>query len=197
MKNTLYLLEMGMDDKEILTDIKNHRIRTIENIDIIYKGEKYNMFFEFCVAPDYETLIVNTEYHKKEISVNGIAWDQTCRLSKLESEINRFYDYTRKNILKIVNKYKTGEKFTDICLVNAEAKKIIKKVGGFREIDILGENKDFQTEGSSYFEIGDTWTKDHKIVRCNKEIWVKTGNGKKLEVVDFCEVDLITGKITG
>ena len=37
-KNILYLLEMGMNDNNIKTDIKNHRIRVIENIDIIYKG---------------------------------------------------------------------------------------------------------------------------------------------------------------
>lgn len=47
MANVLYLRKMGMDDDSIKTDVKNHRVRVIENIDIIYKGEKYNMFFEF------------------------------------------------------------------------------------------------------------------------------------------------------
>ena len=46
-KNVLYLMEMGMNDNTIATDVKNHRVRVLENIDIIYKGEKYNMFFEF------------------------------------------------------------------------------------------------------------------------------------------------------
>ena len=43
----LYLREMGWNDANIPTDIKNHRIRTIKNIDIMYKKESYNMFFEF------------------------------------------------------------------------------------------------------------------------------------------------------
>lgn len=47
MANVLYLREMGMDDNSIKTDVKNHRVRVLENIDIIYNGEKYNMFFEF------------------------------------------------------------------------------------------------------------------------------------------------------
>ena len=38
---------MGIDDNAISTDIKNHRIRVIDRVDIIYKGIKYNMFFEF------------------------------------------------------------------------------------------------------------------------------------------------------
>lgn len=38
MANVLYLRKMGMDDDTIKTDVKNHRVRVIENIDIIYKG---------------------------------------------------------------------------------------------------------------------------------------------------------------
>ena len=47
MKNTLYLLEMGCNDPEINTDVKNHRVRVVERVDIIFKGKPYNMFFEF------------------------------------------------------------------------------------------------------------------------------------------------------
>lgn len=39
MANVLYLRKMGMDDDTIKTDVKNHRVRVLENIDIIYKGK--------------------------------------------------------------------------------------------------------------------------------------------------------------
>ena len=105
-------------------------------------------------------------------------------------------EYTKESILKIVNRYKVGEPFTDVCLIETTAAGIIRNKGGYREKEIFGENKDFQTEGSSYFSIGETWTEEHKTVRCNKQEWKPTKNGRHLEVTDFCEVDLITGKIT-
>ena len=98
--------------------------------------------------------------------------------------------------MKIVNRYKIGEPFTEVCLIETTAADIIRRNGRYRELDILGENKDFQTEGSHYFTIGKTWTNKHKIVRCNKQEWKPCGNGRHLEVTDFCEVDLITEKIT-
>ena len=45
MANILYLREIGMDDDNIKTDVKNHRVRVIENIDIIYKGGKIQYVF--------------------------------------------------------------------------------------------------------------------------------------------------------
>ena len=44
--NILWLLSMGMKNDD-LNDIKNHRVRVVENIDIERNGKKYNMFFEF------------------------------------------------------------------------------------------------------------------------------------------------------
>lgn len=47
--------EMGMNDNTITGDIKNHRVRVIENIDILYKGTAYNMFFEFTTGTHHRT----------------------------------------------------------------------------------------------------------------------------------------------
>lgn len=212
-KNILYLLEMGMNDNNIKTDIKNHRIRVIENIDIIYKGVKYNMFFEFTqgihrhyrrtnkytgakLKKEVEEIIlkdgiyIDTEYKNSET-------DSTGPTSDLEEEFYKEHlEYTKESILKIVNRYKIGEPFTEVCLIKTTAADIIRKNGGYRELEILGENKDFQTEGSHYFTIGKTWTNEHKIVRCNKQEWKPCDNGRHLEVTNFCEVDLITKKIT-
>lgn len=219
-KNILYLLEMGMNDNTLPGDIKNHRIRTVENIDIQYKGEPYNMFFEFTQGKHHRTrttnkrtgeplkkpvietitengLFIDTQFEKIETDRTGRTWESSWRHSELEKEFwSEHHEYTKKDILEVVNKYKTGEPFTNICLIETTAREIIRKNGGWREKDILGENKDFQTEGSSYFEIGETWTADHKTVRCNKQEWEQTATGRKLVVTDFCEVDLVTGNIT-
>lgn len=220
-KNVLYLKEMGMNDNSIATDIKNHRIRVIENIDIIYKGEKFNMFFEFThgIHRRYRTtnkrtgaplkkavkeiilkdgIYIDTEFKKLEGTwEDGTPHYASYGKSDLEREIwEEHHAYTKKDILEIVNRYKVGEPFTEICLIETAAANIIKKLGGWREKDILGEGKDFQTEGGSYFQIGKTWTDDHKTVRCYKQIWTPTKNGRKLEVIDFCEVDIVAGKIT-
>lgn len=220
-KNILYLREMGMNDPEISTDIKNHRVRVIENIDIQYKGKPYNMFFEFTQGTHRrhrttnkrtgkplkhpveeiilkDGLFIDTQYEKTETDRTGRTWESSWRHSELEKEFwSEHHKYTKADILEVVNKYKTGEPFTDICLIETTAREIIRKKGGYREKDILGEGKDFQTEGSSYFEIGETWNADHKTVRCNKQEWTPTKNGRKLTVTDFCEVDLVTGRITG
>lgn len=221
MANVLYLREMGMNDDTIKTDVKNHRVRVIENIDIIYKGEKYNMFFEFThgVHRRYRTtnkrtgapfkkaveeiilkdgIYIDTEFEKLEGTwKDGTPYYSSWRNLDFESEFyNEHHAYTKKDILEIVNRYKVGEKFTDVCLIETTTAEIIRKKGGYREKEILGDGKNFQVDGDSYFSIGDTWTEEHKTVRCNKEVWVPTRNGRKLEVVDFCEVDLITGRIT-
>lgn len=220
-KNILYLLEMGMNDNSIKTDIKNHRIRVIENIDIIYKSVKYNVFFEFTqgihrryrrtnkrtgakLKKEVEEIIlkdgiyIDTEYKNPETDSTGRTWVSSWKMSDLEKEFYKEHlEYTKESILKIVNRYKIGEPFTEVCLIKTTAADIIRKNGDYRELDILGENKDFQTEGSHYFTIGKTWTNEHKIVRCNKQEWKPCDNGRHLEVTNFCEVDLITKKITG
>ena len=214
-KNVLYLMEMGMNDNTIATDVKNHRVRVIENIDIIYKGEKYNMFFEFKHGEHRryrktthgntvkeiilkDGIYIDTQFEKLDGTwKDGTPYYSSWRKSDLEAEFyEEHHEYTKKDILEIVNRYKVGEKFTDVCLIETTTAEIIRKKGGYREKEILGDGKNFQIDGDSYFSIGDTWTEERKTVRCNKEVWVPTRNGRKLEVVDFCEVDLITGRIT-
>lgn len=218
MKN-LYLLEMGMNDNNITTDVKNHRVRVVENIDIEYQGKDYNMFFEFTQCAHYnyrktnkrtgaplkkavQELIIqdglglDTQFEKLEKDSDGREWFSSWRNSQLEREIwNEHHAYTKKDIRDIVNKY-AKEKYTGVILIEEEARHIINTTGGYREKYILAENADFQTEGSSYMEIGNTWNNEHKIVRVNRQEWEKTENGRKLVVTDFCEVDLVTGKIT-
>ena len=160
-----------------------------------YTGKLLKKEVEEIILKD--GIYINTEYKKSETDSTGHTWISSYGASDLEEEIYKEHlEYTKENILKIVNRYKIGEPFTEVCLIEATAADIIRKNGGYRELDILGENKDFQTEGSHYFTIGKTWTNEHKIVRCNKQEWKPCGNGRHLEVTAFCEVDLITGKIT-
>ena len=140
---TLYLLKMGCDDDNIKTNIKNHRVRVIENIDIHYKGETYNMFFEFCQgahrryrktnkrtgAPlkrEVEEIIVkdglyiNTCFDKLErVAEDGTPLYSSWRHSALEQEFyEEHHGYTREDILEVVNRYKIGEPFTEVCLID-------------------------------------------------------------------------------
>lgn len=218
MKNTLYLLEMGMNDNNIGTDIKNHRVRTLENIDIIYKGIPYNMFFEFtqCTHWHYrrenkrtgaplkhpvytvdvkDGLGIDSQYEK----INESGFEMSYRCRALEAEFwAEHREYSRRNILEVVNRYKVGAPFTDVKLVKETAAEIIRNIGGWRELDILGDNRDFHTEGDSYFSIGDTWTEEHKIVTCNKRTWESCdAHSRRLVVTDKCDIDLVTGRITG
>lgn len=142
MANVLYLRKMGMDDDAIKTDVKNHRVRVLENIDIIYKGEKYNMFFEFTHGAHrrYRTtnkrtgaplkkaveeiilkdgIYISTEFEKLEGTwKDGTPYYSSWRNLDFESEFyNEHHAYTKKDILEIVNRYKVGEKFTDVCLI--------------------------------------------------------------------------------
>lgn len=140
-KNILYLREMGMTDNTISTDIKNHRVRTTENIDIIYRGKKYNMFFEFTQCTRWRTrtknkrtgeelkhpvrevvltdaLHVDTEYERTETNSNGRQFKMAYCLLSFESETwEECHKYTRRDILEVVNRYKVGEKFTEIVFI--------------------------------------------------------------------------------
>lgn len=127
----LYLRKMGMDDNNITTDVKNHRVRVIENIDIIYKGKKYNMFFEFtqCTHYNYRTTNKRTGAPLKKtiqelITKDGLGLDTqferlegtwpdgktpfyaSYRKVDLEREVwNEHHEYTQKDILEIINRY--------------------------------------------------------------------------------------------
>lgn len=140
---TLYLLKMGCDDDNITTNIKNHRVRVIENIDIRYKGETYNMFFEFCqgahrryrqtnkrtgkpLKREVEEIIVkdglyiNTQFERLErVAEDGTPLYTSWKHSAFEHEFyEEHHAYTREDILEVVNRYKIGEKYTDICLID-------------------------------------------------------------------------------
>lgn len=221
MKNTLYLLEMGMNDNNISTDVKNHRVRTLENIDIIYNGVPYNMFFEFtqCTHWHYrrenkrtgaplkhpvytvdvkDGLGIDSQYEK--VNENGFEMSYRCRA--LEAEFwAEHREYTRRNILEVVNRYKVGAPFTDVKLVDETAAALIRKIGGWRELDILNAN-------DSYFEVvRENWDDEHKIVRCHKRYWEYVDDGKTyyygsrprkwITTGETCDVDLVTGHITG
>lgn len=205
-ENVLYLEERGCNDNKIPYDIKNHRISTIENIDIIYNGKKYNMFFEFTTNdhikarytnkrtgeplnhPVTETVIKNGIFVDTQFERQEGFWQDgktpfiaSYRNSKLEREIwEKHYNYSKKSILEIINAYSV-KKYAKVVLIEEEAKKIINEIGGWREKDIL--------ENDCVFRVGETWTDDHKIVVAYKRV-----NNK---IVSSCEVDLITRKITG
>lgn len=140
---TLYLLKMGCDDNNITTDIKNHRVRVLENIDICYEGKTYNMFFEFCQGAHrhYRTtnkrtgkplkreveeiivkdgLYINTCFDKLErVAEDGTPLYTSWRLGDLEKEFyEEHHAYTREDILEVVNRYKIGEPFTEVCLID-------------------------------------------------------------------------------
>lgn len=140
---TLYLLKMGCDDNDITTDIKNHRVRVVENIDICYKGKTYNMFFEFCQGAHrrYRTtnkrteaplkreveeiivkdgLYINTCFDKLErVAEDGTPLYTSWRHNELEQEFYEEHrEYTQKDILEVVNRYNIGEKYTNICLID-------------------------------------------------------------------------------
>lgn len=193
---TLYLREMGMNDSNISTDIKNHRIRTLENIDINYKGSFYNMFFEFtqCNHFNYrktnkrngkplkkvvqelivkDGLNIDTQYDVKQ--ENG--YIASYRHLGIEKAVwDHHYEYTRENILEIINSLSL-KKYDRVLLVEEETKKIINSIGGYREKAIL--------DSDSYFQV-DMWTPDHKVVKVISR-----------DLKNSCKVDLVTREIVG
>lgn len=218
MKNILYLLEMGCKDPSINTDVKNHRVRVLENIDIMYDGKTYNMFFEFLQGkhwhyrtenkrtgaplkkPVYtidldDGMYLDTQYDIISSYFNdGTPITSSYRNSTFEREFyNMHLEYTRENILKVVNRYKIGAKYTGVVLVKEAALNIILKEGGYRELDIVGKVI-ASNYGDCFYEIGDTWNEDHKIVRVTK--YARDNNGN-FATGNSCEVDIVTGKITG
>lgn len=205
-EKVLYLREMGMDDNSIGGDIKNHRVRVLENIDIIYKGTKYNMFFEFTQwdrafwrytnkrtgnplkkpvidKRNTNALCLETQFERDEYDERGgYNWKSSWRKSDLEREEhdkNRNFD--RKNILELVNTYSI-EKYNKVVLVEEKAREIAERIGGYREKEIL--------KNSPYFELVE-WSKEHKVFRATERFYspYKIGNS--------FDVDIETEKITG
>jgi hypothetical protein len=219
MAKTLYLLEMGMNSNEIKTDVKNYRVRVLENIDINYNGTLYNMFFEFHHSTHYnyrktnkrtgeplkkmvqeliikDGLHIETEFKKPETDSRGFTWEMSYRNSALERDVwDKHLAYTKANILSVVNAYSI-EKYDKVVLVEEETKNIINKIGGFREKDII-KKRDFQTEGNFYFKVGQ-WDEQHKVVEVIRQEWEQIDSkSRHLIPTQSCKVDLVTKTIVG
>ena len=205
--NILWLLSMGTKN-DVLNDIKNHRVRVVENIDIERNGKKYNMFFEFTQweawrmrytnkrtgAPlkkpvteiiNPKGLYIDTEYETLEKSYyydNGqrkeYTYNSSWRCLDLEQEFcNDNLTFCKADILKAVNRYAI-KKFTQVCIIEQEIPRIVEKIGGFREKNILSGDWVAYTEK--------TWNDDHKII----EVYDRTTK------TSF-DLDLVTNTITG
>ena len=220
MAKTLYLLEMGMDDKNIHTDLQNHRVRVLENIDIEYKGTKYNMFFEFLQATHYnyrktnkrtgeplkkmvqeliikDGLSLDTQFEREEHDERfNRTWTSSWRKADLEKEFwDMHLEFTRANVLKVVNAYLL-EKYDKVVLVHEETARIINSIGEFREKDII-KKRDFQTEGDFYFKVGQ-WDEQHKVVEVIRQEWEQIDSKtRRLVPTQSCVVDLVTKTIVG
>lgn len=205
-ENILYLREMGCNDEKIPGDVKNHRVRVLENIDIIYKGEKYNMFFEFRQGDRYRTryhnkrtgaelkhpirekvnnnaLWLDTQFEREEVDeIRGYTWQSSWRKSDLEEEnYEKNRSFTRADILEAVNAYSI-KKYNRVVLIEEEARRIAEKIGGYREKEIL--------KNQPFFELIQ-WDDGHKVLKATERFYspYRTGNS--------FEVDIETGKITG
>lgn len=201
--NTLYLETRGCVDQSINTDIKRHRLCTINNIDCVVNDQVLNVSFSFghwsrytyrttnkrtgaplkhpvkeLVNPD--GLSIDTQYDISKTDSRGYIWNMSYRCSAIEKPIHAAnYSYTRRDILKVVNKYAVN-KFDKLVIIEEAAAGIINKLGGYREKNILNTD--------SVFIIGQ-WDDNHKIVKVQSRV-----NNK---LSDFCEVDLVSGRITG
>lgn len=206
-KNTLWLLSMGMKNDD-LNDIKNHRVRVVENIDIERNGKAYNMFFEFTqwevwrmrytnkrtgaplkkpiqeiinpmglhIDTEYET--VETSYYYDGKQRKEYTYNSSWRCRDLEKEFyNDNLTFCKADILKAVNRYAT-KKFTRVCIIEQEIPRIVEKIGGFREKNIISGDWVAYTQK--------TWNDDHKIV----EVYDRTTK------TSF-DLDLVTNTITG
>lgn len=211
---TLYLREMGCRLNNGLSDVNNHRVRVIENIDITFQGRPFNMFFEFTSWERYTYRTTNKRTGeplkkavKELVNINGIGvdtqferdevdertgrtWQSSWRACDLEKEIyKKNYSFTKKDILSIVNTYAV-EKFDKVVLIEEEARRITEKEGGNREKEILSND--------AVMEIGHTWNKDHKVVTVVERVKEQTApNCYRHTLGRSYDVDLETGRICG
>lgn len=128
---------------------KEH-LKTIEDVDIIYKDKEYNVRFKFyCQTvlkvrtinkrtgaklkrPVYSTCNELAVYvlYKKLVKTrdNQTPHYEWRYFEELEKELNQDRQtYTRENILKVVNLYKKGKKFIDVYFINDTALYTIAK----------------------------------------------------------------------
>ena len=211
---TLYVIPYGPDSK-LEGDIKYHRVRLVENIDIWYQRNIYNLFMEFneCTHVSYRLtnkrtgaplkksvpevintngLHLETQYEEREWG-GSYFFNASYRLGELEREIwNRNYSYTRKDILDIVNQFvclPNGDKYGKVVIIDEKAAEIINKRGGYREKAIL--------ENDPVFTVSETWNDTHKVVRVTERIKTEYAPGcYRHELGNSCEVELISERIT-
>lgn len=209
MKNKiLYLMEMA-NNNNLTGDIKARRVRTVENVPIEYDGEPLEMFFEFGLWERYtyrmnnkrtgaplkhpirellnpNGLHVDTQFERQEVDRwSGRTWSMSHRHLKIEEEITALnMNYTRADILDAVNMY-SDDNYIKIVLIEEEAERIAREIGGYREKSIINGAHYFK-EGARF---GNTWNESHKVVEVVS---------KELDTCgDSFEVDLVTGIICG
>ena len=203
--NTLYLEKIGMNDNSIVGDIKNHRVRAIDNISISFQGVNYSLFMEFSQWAHYtyrttnkrtgaalkkpvrelvnaNGVFIDTQYDKEEENANGYKFTLSYRLSSLEKEIAaENYSFTRSDILTIVNSYSI-EKYSRVALIEEEADRIINRIGGYREKSIIA---------ADHYYTPEQWDNGHKVVKVS-------ARSNNPDMIDrSIAVDLVTGKICG
>ena len=206
MKKALYLQIRG-GRGDFGTDLNYHRLTTIEDVNIIFDGVQRDLYFEFGHWTRYtyrttnkrtgaplkkavrelvnaNALHIDTYFETEETNPAGYTFKLGRRLSALEKiEIyDKNRDFTRANILDLINKYSTV-KYDAVVIIEEEAAKIINRAGGFREKEIL--------KNGCYFQVSETWNDEHKIVVLTEKQRDTDGHA------NACAVDLITGKITG
>lgn len=193
MRDNILYLETRGGAADFGTDLNNHRYTTIENIDLVFGGKAYNVFFEFSHWTRYFYRTTNKRTGKplkkaiKELVNNNALHIDTeysieknsFRLAELEkAEIyDKNRNYNRGEILDLINKYSVV-KYDKVVIIEEKAAEIARKKGGFREKDILSRDPYFKPK---------MWTSEHKVVE------IRARQGEK----NGCYIDLVTEKITG
>lgn len=200
---TLYLESRGGDIRNPETDLTNYRLSAVGRIPCKVDGEILDMYIEFHHWERYtyrrtnkrtgaplkhpvkelvnrQGLWIDTEYETIE-ERNGVVWHPAFRCSTMEKETHDTNpSFTRADVLEVLNRYSI-RRYNKVVVIDEEVKRIVNRLGGFREKDILATD--------SVVRIGDTWNDDHKVVR------VTARRDNKL--AESFEVDLATGRICG